>query len=74
MATKQEFDAAFTRAVERGENNIFVRSKSGKVYFMHVDNLQYVPDGLIYGVPVKPHPRATRDIFWLHPENVEIVD
>ena len=70
MATLQEFEKAFE------DDDIFiikVRSRNGKDYWMHRDNLQFMPDGLIYGTPLKPHPRATRKLFWMCPENVTIV-
>jgi hypothetical protein len=70
MATLEEFEKAFENPKT---NNIVVRSRNGKDYWMHRDQLQFMPDGLIYGSPLKPTPRAKRKVFWMAPENVTII-
>lgn len=75
MATKAEFEAAFA-AIEL-PGNITVQSRSGKRYWIHSDQLVFVPDGLLYGIPHKKHPRArgvAGEVVWLRPENVSIVE
>jgi hypothetical protein len=76
MATKDEFEQAFAKVGPI--DCIKVQSKSGKEYWMHPDQFQFLPDGLVYGVPVKPHFRSTRKTecphsLWLYPENITIV-
>ena len=68
---KAKFEAAFKKNNAR---NIKIRSRSGKEYWINEDQLAALGyGGLLYGEPVNPHPRAKRKIFWMAPENVEIV-
>lgn len=70
MANQEEFEKAFD---ESETMNIIIQSRSGKQYWINRDQLRLLPDGLFYGVPLNPHPRAKRKIYWLQPENVTIV-
>ena len=59
---------------KRGASSrIKVKSRTGKEYWMDYDNLQFMPEGLVYGVPVNPHTRSTKKTVWLYPENLTIV-
>ena len=69
MATLAEFEKAFAG----GADNIVVRSSQGKDYWLHRDQLQYLPGDLIYGVPLKKHPRARHSVVWLYPEKTTII-
>jgi hypothetical protein len=51
--------------------NIIVCSRGGKEYWLHRDQIPTILDGgLIYGIPLKKHHRATKDYIWMNPENV----
>lgn len=66
--TQDEWKAAFA---DPRTFNVKVRSRSGKEYWIHPDQLEFIlGDGLAYGVPVRPHPRLKKKIVWLQPENV----
>jgi hypothetical protein len=70
MASKQEFEEAFATA---NGSNIIVRTRSGKEYWVHEDQLTQMDAGLIYGSPIKKHPRAKNDVVWFEIGNVTIV-
>ena len=71
MATYAEFQDAFASTSDR---NIKIAARSGKEYWVHIDQLPSIgePNPLFYGVPVKPHPRAKNDVVWMAPTNVTI--
>ena len=80
MATRKEFEEAFATAGFDGakgrSGSIVVESRSGKRYWIHVDQLSYIPEGLIYGTPLKKSHRArgvAGETVWMGPENVKIV-
>ena len=73
MATRQEFVTAFKDDV----SNIKVSSQSGKEYWVHRDQLPailYADKALIYGTPLKPHPRAKSKVTWMNHKNLAIVE
>jgi len=71
MATVQEFEAAFD---DPGTWVIIVRSRGGKTYYLHRDQLPHIRDGMmVYGTVIKPHPRDTVPYRWFDFANLEIV-
>lgn len=74
MATREEFEAAFATVPSNG--HIVVETRSGKRYWIHADQLNFIPEGLIYGNPLKKSHRArgvAGEVVWMRPENVRIV-
>ena len=66
-----EFVKAFAKASDGF--NIRVASRSRKEYWLHIDQLPaIISGGMVYGVPVKPHPRAKNNTFWFKPENLRL--
>lgn len=67
-----EFEKAFA---ETAGCNIIVRSRSGKLYVVHEDQLEGVRfGGMIYGSPVKKHIRAKNDVVWFKIENLALAE
>ena len=67
--TANEFRGAFT------DTNIVVVTRSGRLYYVHEDQLEGVrDDSLIYGAPLKRHPRDNHSARWFALKNVRVAE